>query len=298
MQKALILSGASVDSIIYLDEFPQPLPQTIHQSVFAEKPGSTGIGKAANMGSLDFETTLHILLGQDAQGELIKNFFKEKPVRLLYDFDEKGTQRHVNIMNQRGERISIFVNTTSDKPDFDYASLEPEIIAADFVVLNIFNYARNFIPLLKKHNKEVWTDLHDYDEGNPYHEDFIDAAKYIHLSSDNLKDYRSAMKDLLDRGKKLIICTHAKEGATALTADGTWYEEPIIDDFQLVDSNGAGDSFFSGFLYAYKRGHSIQSCLRYGHVLGGLCIGSGQIAPENLSVPLVEKQFKKYFGKQ
>lgn len=295
MQKALILSGASVDSIIYLDEFPQPVPQTIHQSVFAEKPGSTGIGKAANMGFLDFETTLHILIGKDAQGELIKTFFKDKPVRLLVDYDVKGTQRHVNLMNKRGERISIFVNTTSDEPDFDYASLETDIIAADFVVLNIFNYARNFIPLLEKHHKEVWTDLHDYDEGNPYHEDFIDAAEYIHLSSDNLKDYRSTMKSLLDRGKKLIICTHAKDGASALTADGTWYEEPIIDDFQLVDSNGAGDSFFSGFLYAYKKGYSIQNCLRYGHILGGLCIASDQIASENLGIQLVETTFNKYY---
>jgi len=296
MLKILILSGASVDSIIYLNEFPQPIPQTIHRSVFVEKVGSTGVGKAANLCYLGFDTSLHILIGQDTQGQMIQDYLQNKPVKLLYNYDIKGTQRHVNIMNKQGERISIFVNTTSDDPDFDYTLLEPEIAESDIVILNIFNYARNFIPILKKYNKEIWTDLHDYNDGNPYHEDFINAADYIHLSSDNLKDYRSAMENLLDRGKKLIICTHEKRGASVLTEKGDWFEEPIIDDFQLVDSNGAGDSFFSGFLYAYKQGYNMQKCLRYGHILGGMCINSPQIAPETLSEKYIRQNYIKYFG--
>jgi sugar/nucleoside kinase (ribokinase family) len=296
MNNVLILSGASVDSIIYLDEFPQAIPQTIHKSIFAEKVGSTGNGKAANLGYLDFKTTLHVLLGDDLQGKMIMDFFKDKPVEFLYDYDKSGTQRHVNIMNKRGERISIFVNTTSDEPDFDYNSLESNIKHADIVVLNIFNYARNFIPLLVIHNKEVWTDLHDYDEGNPYHEDFIDAAQYIHLSSDNLSDYKSTMHKLMERGKELVICTHAKKGASVLSKDGEFIEEPIISSYILQDANGAGDSFFSGFLYAYKKGKSLRECLRYGHVMGGLCITSDSIAPNNLSTAFVEEEYKKYFS--
>jgi aryl-phospho-beta-D-glucosidase BglC (GH1 family) len=76
--------------------------------------------------------------------------------------------------------------------------------------------------LLKKYNKEVWTDLHDYNEGNPYHKDFIDAADYVFLSSDNLSDYKSTMQDIMSRNKKLVVCTHGKKGASALTSELKW----------------------------------------------------------------------------
>lgn len=290
MKKILILSGASYDSIVYLDKFPEPLPQTIHHSVFTEGVGSTGTGKAANLCQLGFKTTLHVLFGNDQYGEVIKSFFKNKPVNLLYDIDPKGTERHINIMDKEGRRISIFVSSTSDEPELDYTKLEPEIIAADIVILNIVNYARNFIPLLKKHNKQVWTDLHDYTDKNPYHQDFIDAADYIFLSSDNLTNYKKTMKNLIT-GKKLVVCTHGKKGATALNDKNQWFESDIIKSFKLVDSNGAGDSFFSGYLYGYSKGESIESCLKYGHIMGGLCVNSPLIAPENVS----EEKLKTFF---
>jgi sugar/nucleoside kinase (ribokinase family) len=291
MKSILILSGASYDSIVYLDKFPDPVPQTIHQSVFNEGVGSTGTGKAANLCHLGFNTTLHILFGDDRYGEAIKNFFADKPVKLLHDIDPTGTERHVNLMDKEGRRISIFVNCTSEEPELDYSKLEPEIIAADIVILNIVNYARNFIPLLRKHKKEVWTDLHDYTDDNSYHQDFIDCADYILLSSDNLGDYKSTMKNLI-KGKKLVVCTHGKKGATALTDKNEWFESNIIKSFKLVDSNGAGDSFFSGFLYAHNKGYNIADCLTFGHILGGMCINSPLIAPDNISEERVISIFK------
>jgi sugar/nucleoside kinase (ribokinase family) len=160
------------------------------------------------------------------------------------------------------------------------------------VILNIVNYARNFIPLLKKHKKEVWTDLHDYTDNNPYHQDFIDCADYIFLSSDNLSDYRTTMKKLMTKNKKLIVCTHGKNGATAFNNKNEWFDSDIIKFFELVDSNGAGDSFFSGYLYAHTKGENIESCLKYGHILGGMCINSPLIAPENISESILEKYFR------
>jgi sugar/nucleoside kinase (ribokinase family) len=291
----LILGGASYDSIIYLDEFPTPAPQTIHKSIFVETVGSTGTGKAANCCYLGFNTTLHVLLGDDICGERIMDFLRSKPICVLHDIDPVGTERHVNIMNKHGQRISIFVNPSSDEPPIRYMAMEPEIKKADTVVLNIVNYCRNYIPLLKKHKKEVWTDLHDYDGVSSYHQDFINAADYIFMSSDNLPDYRKTMQEIMNKGKRLVVCTHGKAGATALTLEGQWLDTPSIDCYQLVDSNGAGDAFFSGFLYAHKQGHNIADCLQYGHILGGMCIASARIAADDLSIAKVEKEFVSIF---
>ena len=292
-KSVLILSGASYDSIIYLDEFPEPVPQTIHQSIFTEGPGSTGVGKASNLCHLGFDAHLQYLVGNDVYGDQISNFLNRRPLMLHKDIDPGGTERHVNIMNKKGQRISIFVNSATAAPPINYAKYDALIQQSDFVVLNIIDYARNFIPLIKKHEKEVWTDLHDYNEGNPYHEDFIHASDYIFLSSDNLSDYKATMQKFMQMDKKLVVCTHGKEGASALTSSRQWIETPAINSFMVNDTNGAGDAFFSGYLYAHNQGYGIEQCLTYGHVLGGLCVESPDIAPRNLSIDLVEKVFKK-----
>jgi sugar/nucleoside kinase (ribokinase family) len=294
-KKVLILSGGSFDSIVYLDSFPDPVPQTIHQSVFNETPGSTGVGKASNLGYLDFDTHLQILIGNDPFGDRIKQFLAKKPVNTLFDLDPAGTERHVNIMNQKGQRISIFVNSSSPNPAIDYSKYESLIKEADIVILNIIDYARNFIPLLKKYNKEVWTDLHDYNDDNPYHEDFIEASDYIFLSSDNLPDYKTTMQKLMTRGKKLTVCTHGKLGASLLNNAGEWYHSPCIADYDVIDTNGAGDAFFSGYLYAHCKGLEEKECLKYGHILGGMCVNSSDIAATGLSVKIVEEQYMKHF---
>lgn len=292
----LILGGASFDSIVYLDDFPEPTPQTIHESVFVETVGSTGTGKAANCCYLGFDTTLQVVLGNDMYGQRIKDFLASKPIRAFYDIDPNGTERHVNIMDKLGRRISIFVNPTSNEPPIRYADMEPEIEQADVVVLNIVNYCRNYIPFLKKHGSEVWTDLHDYDGVSSYHQDFIEASDYIFMSSDNLPDYRKTMAEIMAKGKQLVVCTHGKAGATLLTPDGKWLDTPSVSRYQLVDANGAGDAFFSGFLYGYKQKYGLSDCLLLGHILGGLCISSPHIAADGLSVALVEKEFAALRG--
>jgi acarbose 7IV-phosphotransferase len=151
------------------------------------------------------------------------------------------------------------------------------------------------IPLIKKYNKPIWTDLHDYSEGNPYHEDFIENADYLFVSSDNMPNYRKVMEDWMARGKELVVCTHGKEGSTALKKDGTWIETPIIEDYVYKDANGAGDSFFSGYLYGYLKERSVEESLKLGTICAGLCISSSELSNEFLSEELLEEEFKKHY---
>ncbi len=297
MKNIFIIGGASYNSVITLAEFPKAIPQTIHNCHFNETIGNTGAGKALSLSKLGFKTMFHSLLGSDSFGRKVTSYLQEPNLNFIHDIDPKGTERHLNIMNNKGERISIFMNPSSDAPDIDYSKFEEDLKKADYTVINIANYCRYILSICKKLNKEIWTDLHDYDGKNEYHQDFIDAANYIFLSSDNLPDYKPFMIQQIENGKKLVVCTHGKGGATAYTKEGKWIETPIINSYKMINANGAGDSFFSGFLYGFSKRYNTEKCMQFGTITSGLCIESELIANNKLSKTIVEREFLKYYVK-
>ena len=64
----------------------------------------------------------------------------------------QDTERHLNIMNGRGERISIFMNPSSDTPNINYSKFEKNLKKADYIVINIANYCRYILSICKKLN--------------------------------------------------------------------------------------------------------------------------------------------------
>jgi sugar/nucleoside kinase (ribokinase family) len=296
MTDVLILGGVSYNMMIYLDAFPRPAPQSIRASGFHETVGSTGAGKALNLRPLGMRVVLHAPLGDDQYGQSAAAYLRGAGIDLVADTDPQGTQRHVNLMDAAGRRISIFVVPGSPEPPIDLQRIEALIPQSDYVVLNISDYCRTLIPLIQRHGKPIWTDLHDYDGASEYYRDFVEAADYVFLSSDALPEYRPFMQQLIARGKRLVVCTHGAGGSTALTAAGEWIETPIVATYARRDTNGAGDAFFSGVLYGHSRGLGIRQCLRVGTVVGGLCVTSHELAHAGLSEALVAAEYERAYG--
>ncbi len=295
MPHVFVIGGTTFDHIISLPEFPSPLPQTIHQALFNETTGSTGAGKALALTKLKVPNTLYSVLGNDTYGQRIIQHLDKEKVDFIYDWDAKGTERHVNLMDKQGRRISIFVTQSSENPPLNRQKVAEQIERSDVVVLNIISYCKNIIPLLANCNKPVWTDLHDYTDNNPYHEPFIDASAIIFLSSDNLPDYKQTMNNLMARGKELVVCTHGEEGSSALNRKGDWFYEPALKGFPLLDTNGAGDNYFAGFLFAYLKGFALDQCMKYGSLCGAFCITSKQLVYEDLSEGFLAKVYLNYY---
>jgi sugar/nucleoside kinase (ribokinase family) len=180
--KILILGGVSFDTIIHLKHLPEPISQTLFGRDY-QTIGSTGAGKAMNLTKLGISNTLHATIGNDDEGERIKKFLEEQGVVSVFDIDQY-TEKHVNLMDAEGNRISIFTSSTSANPSLDLNRIENLISSHDIIVLNIIPYNKQLIPLIKKHQKPIWTDLHDYDENNSYYKEFVDAADYLFFSSD------------------------------------------------------------------------------------------------------------------
>ena len=67
---------------------------------------------------------------------------------------------------------------------------------------------------------------------------------------------------------------------------------------ELVDSNGAGDAYFSGFLYGFSKGYNLLKCMQTGSIAGALCINSSFLFHPELSSGIVESMYKNHFGKR
>ena len=292
----LVLGGTCYCTVVYLDELPEPKTQSIRSIGAHVTLGQMGTGKSLNLKHLGFNTTLQAYIGNDEYGKRIIDFFSDKNINFSYDYDSAGTENHINIMDSHGERISITTCKTSFEPVINYEKMENLIKNSDYIALNIYNYNRHLIPLIKKYTKEIWCDLGDYEPDNKYFDDFANAADYITMSSIYLKDYKSVMKRFLDAGKKMVVCTHGNKGATHLTKEGKYIDTPIIDDYKLVDANGAGDSFFSALMYAYSQGFSMEKSMKVATIVAGLCISSNELCHPELSIDLVKREYKRIYN--
>jgi sugar/nucleoside kinase (ribokinase family) len=296
MKRILIAGDVTFNSMIYLEQFPPPRPQTVFSQGFHETVGGTAAGKALNLNRLSFDVTLHGLIGDDAPGRTIQACFEREKLRFMYDIDPAGTQRHVNLMEDGGGRISIYVAYATFEPALDLDRLAALVPETDCVVINLSNYCRRIIPLARRWGKPVWCDIHDYDGVNDYHRDFIQGADYLTMSSDALPDFRPFMEQQIAAGKKLVVCTHGRHGSTALTPEGEWIETPALSGYPQVDTNGAGDSFFAGVLYGHAQGYDTARCLHLGTLAAALCITSRELVCPDLSVATLEAEYRRQYG--
>ena len=54
--------------------------------------------------------------------------------------------------------------------------------------------------------------------------------------------------------------------------DGEYIFVKSIPEFVRVDSTGAGDAFFAGFMYGIMKDEPIEKCALYGNITGGKCV--------------------------
>ena len=70
---------------------------------------------------------------------------------------------------------------------------------------------------------------------------------------------------------KIVIIKLDSEGCL-IYQDEKFTFVKSIDEFVRVDSTGAGDAFFAGFIYGLMKDEPIEKCVLYGNLTGGKCV--------------------------
>jgi acarbose 7IV-phosphotransferase len=287
---AAVVGGVAWNTLVDVPRLPTDL-RTLHATSCRDGIGGTGAGKALHLARLGIGTRLHALLGEDEPGERVRGVLEGTGVELTAWPDPAGTERHLNLLDARGDRLSIFLNHATEDPDIGADELLGFTDGADLVFVSLTHYARRVLPLLGAAGRPVWVDLHDWDgEPSSFRDPFLEHGTHIFMSDVLLEDPLATAEALVRRGKEVVVVTHGSRGATAFFPD----TEPLfVLTYQagpVVDTNGAGDAFSVGAAYGRVQGWDWPRALRAGAVVAGGCVTSPHLADPELTPEWLESR--------
>jgi sugar/nucleoside kinase (ribokinase family) len=270
--EVVVLGGSGVDTVVYVPELPVPFADSYAVPAIQTRAGQTGDGVALGLHALGVRTALLDMVGDDREGELVRDLHRRHGVGFTGVPTPAGTKRAVNLVAPDGRRLSFYDTSRTDPADrLPDAVLRDLVAPARHVHVSITAPCQHALPLLDAFPVTVSTDLHDWDGENPYHAVFARRADIVFLSATALADPAATMRKILASGRAhTVVATAGAAGGHLLTSKDT-----IISRYAAsappapaVDSNGAGDAFVSGFLFGYLTGEPVRRCLRYGAVAG------------------------------
>lgn len=265
MPDVVIHGPTSWNLIVDLDKLPHPRPHMKFAKGHREVMGGTSAGKAAHLVDLKMDVELHTVLGTDAASRLIQDSLAFAGIRYEASRAEGPSERHLNLMDQNGGRVSIYLDVcnplTQQSASVARRHLRNAISDARAVVMDLSTPSRDVIEEVAGAAAPIWTDLHDYDGQSDFHAPFLNAASFVFMNDDNLHAPQQFLQSCIARGVRIAVCTLGSDGAMAVDHQGTTYFVPAHPVRKVVDTNGAGDGFMAGFLQAHLTGADVQDAM-------------------------------------
>ena len=115
--RVLVVGPTSENLLVTLDRLPDPVPHTLQATSSRTALGGTSAGKALHLVDLGIPTTLLTTRGEDATGEALMARLERCGVDVRPVTASGVTERHLNLMSARGERVSIYLDPCGEIPD-------------------------------------------------------------------------------------------------------------------------------------------------------------------------------------
>ena len=308
----LIDTGDSVKKSIYditafgeiLIDFTSQGKNEDGQMLYARNPGGAPANVAVAACRLGAETAFIGKAGDDMHGRFLRSVLQREHVNtngLILDNDYFTTLAFVDI-NEKGERNFSFAR----KPGADTKIQKEEIDIDILDNTNIFHVgslslteqpARDttFYAVKRAKSKEslisydpnyrasLWKDENAAKQYMRSLIPYVDLMKISEEETELLTDYKSvpeAAEELYHQGVKIVVITLGANGAYVYGKDGGSFVSGF-DVLHVGDTNGAGDSFWGGFLYQVSRTEKrpdeltqkeLEEFVRFGNAVASLCV--------------------------
>ena len=241
-------------------------------------PGGSAANTIVGLSRLGISTSIIGKIAEDDDGELIEYNLAINGVfsnNLIYA-DKGSTGKCLGFVDSNGDRCLYVDPGVNDEIVID------EINTLNIMRCKIMHYTsfvgdsfKTQIDLLDNLNKDT---ILSFDPGMLYVQKGFDEIKPILdrcdillineselrlLFNDVESSYQQLAKKLLECGISTIVIKRGSQGVYACNKDGECEVE--VFECDVVDTTGAGDSFNSGFLYAYLKEYDLEKSCKIGN---------------------------------
>ncbi len=310
MLDILVAGGVGVDTIVRVPEMAFGEGDGLGVEPIRDYVAHTGNGVALGCHVLGLSTRLLDFIGEDAQGEMVLRHYERHGLDFRHLVSPQGTSRSVNFVDEAGNRFSF--HDYRHAPDLRLPAdfYGPHLAETAHVHLSISNVTGGMLHDLDG-RFSVSTDLHAWDGKAEHHKAYALRADTVFLSTARLgDDAEPTMRWILDHGRAaLVVATAGERGGLLLERGGALASYDALDPaaelsgavpewaaWRPVDSNGAGDAFVSGFLWARRRGEGLGAAIDAGRIAGAFACRKEGTHSEFITEPLLAESLAALHG--
>ena len=297
--KNILVSGlVNVETTVPVRKFPVEY-YPIDYPFFGISTAVSGVGYniTAALTTLGDKVMLCGMVGDDFQGEYIRRSLARLQV------DTGGlrtalcqTPSSAILYDPQGKR-QVYCDL-KDIQETSYGFSGDTCRDADLVVACNINFNRPLLAAAKAANKTVATDVHVLsDIHDDYNRDFMAAANILFLSDEGVgENYAPFLRGLAQtyHNEIIVLGRGGKGAALWKNRDGSILELPSVQVGEIVNTVGAGDALFSGFLHHYAAGCTPEEALIRAQIFASAKIRASGGAKGFISEEIIEAFYSQF----
>jgi sugar/nucleoside kinase (ribokinase family) len=274
----LVVGGTGVDTIVRVDDLAIPAGDSVGVPPITDYVAHTGNGVALGFHALGLTTKFIDFLGDDAQGRMILERYAAAGLDFSHLPAPAGTPRSVNLVDRHGRRFSFYDGRHPADLRLPRDFYLPFLAGARHVHVSRSPHAVGVFEDAARLGRTVSTDLQAWDGRDTSAHPWAYGADLVFLSAAAVGErVGEVMRAILAGGRASLVV--ATDGAAGCHVLARGQERPrsfpaVVPERPVVDSNGAGDAFLTGFLYARFGGAGLDACVLAGSVAGAYACGS------------------------
>lgn len=298
MSKILVSGLCNVETTLKVHKFPIDY-YPIDYPFFGIKSNVSGVAYniVKALKTLGDDVTLTSFIGNDFEGEYVLNELKNSNIDVNFvKKDLKETPTSIVLYDNDGKR-QIYCDL-KDIQEKSY-NLDNSLVSdKDILVLCNINFNRESIKTIK--NKVIATDVHVFNNiHDEYNKDFLENSNILFLSDEAISiNYEEFIMNIENTyHNDIIVLGMGKNGSLMYVKnENRFYHVPAVDTGVIVNTVGAGDALFSGFIHYYAKGLSPIESLKKATLVAShkICYNGGAVGhPTEEKVEELYEEFMK-----
>ena len=277
-------------------------------------PGGVGRNIAFALKALGFDVSMLTAIANDENGRMIADGMEKAGIKMCaepFDGREYRTGVYCCIMDGDGSLVCAVNDMRINE------KISPELVAEHKDVMEACDYVvfdANLPPETIKAISSIDTKLVADCVSSIKAPKLNDVLERLYLLKANFieactlagteglepdsEGIQAVMEALVAKGLRRAIISLGRKGAFCYEVSGTGtrgFDAPVLENHNVVSTNGCGDVLLSGFLRAMAEGFPIEDALYYGQAASGINSESMEAVSPDLNFENVRKKVEESY---